>query len=264
MIMKLVLLSIPRLLLPSLVFAVSLQAQEVETAPLTQHQIVQILNADNRPAEDRIRDQARRSDKILAFTGIAPGDTVLDLFAGGGWYTELFSRAVGSDGKVYAQNDQVIWRFAKQGMQARTKDQRLDNIAIADIDVPNNSVNTAFVALNYHDLFFTSMVRDGEVITLRDEVVDHKKVLAKLAQMLKDDGQVIIIHHAAHAGSGYEAANTLHRIDPNIVKFHFAEAGFTLLEEAFYLRNKNDNYDTNVFDPSIRGKTDRFIFKFGK
>jgi len=245
-------------------------ASASEIAPLSKQALTQILQDQDRPTEDRQRDLARKPGKILAFSQVKRSDTVLDLFAGDGWYTELFSRSVGAEGRVYAQNDEVIWRFAEEGIKQRTQDNRLpnvirlDNIAIDKIDVPLNSVDIVFMALNYHDLFFTDMIQDGKRVELRSSVVDHKSVLSKIADVLKHSGRVIIIDHFAKPGSGYEASNVLHRIDPAIVKFQFSEAGFTLLEEAHYLRNPEDDLETSVFDPAIRGKTDRFIYKFGK
>ncbi len=237
---------------------------------LTPQQLNMLLTHQDRPVEDAIRDAARQPAKIMEFAGVRSGDTILDLFAGQGWYTELFSRAVGAEGKVYAQNDEVIWRFAEDGIKKRTENNRLanvsrlDNIAIADIDVPDNSVDIVFMALNYHDLFFTYMTQNGKRVELREEAVDHKAVLATLSRVMKDDAVVIIIDHFAKAGSGNEMANTLHRIDNQIILYQFEEAGFRLLEEAFYLRNPDDDLTKSVFDPSIRGKTDRFIYKFGK
>lgn len=73
-----------------------------------------------------------------------------------------------------------------------------------------------------------------------------------------------IINFVAKLGSGDDIANKLHRIDPNIVKFQLEEAGFTLIEEAFYLRNTTDDLDKSVFAPDTRGRTDRFIYKFAK
>lgn len=206
----------------------------------------------------------------MAFAGVAKGQNVLDLFAGGGWYTELFARAVGQSGKVYAQNDEVIWRFAQKRIEERSKNGRLpnvvriDNKAIVDMSIPDNSLDIAFTALNYHDLFFTHTVRDGKTVQLRDDIVDYKAALAVIKKALKDDGIFIIIDHRAKLGSGYEAANTLHRIDPNIVQFQLAEAGFELIEEAHYLRNPNDDLTKNVFSSGTRGNTDRFIYKFVK
>jgi len=251
-------------------FSAFSQQSVANTTALTAQQLEKVLLHPDRPSEDAKRDSARQPAKIMQFAEVFEGAVVLDLFAGQGWYSELFSRAVGPTGKVYAQNDEVIWRFAEEGIKKRTKNDRLanvvrfDNMAIADISVPDNSVDIAFIALNYHDLFFTYTTQNGKLIKLRDEVVDHKVVLSTLKSALKDTGVAIIIDHYAHLGSGYEAANIQHRIDPNIVKYQFEEAGFSLLEEAYYLRNPEDDLSKSVFDPSIRGSTDRFIYKFGK
>jgi predicted methyltransferase len=237
---------------------------------LSESALVTILNDPNRPVEDIARDESRLPASIMAFSGVAKGDNVLDLFAGGGWYSELFSLAVGPQGKVYIQNDEVIWRFAEKPIAERTKNNRLsnvvrlDNIAIADMQVPPASIDIAFTALNYHDMFFTEMTQDGKKIMLRDKIVDYKAALAAIKTALKDDGVLIIIDHFAKAGSGFDVANTLHRIDSNIVKFQLEEAGFKLVEEAFYLRNSEDDNSKSVFDPSIRGKTNRFVYKFVK
>ncbi|WP_339899939.1 hypothetical protein [Paraglaciecola polaris] len=238
--------------------------------PLTEPQIASLLTAPDRPTDDAKRDDSRQPQKIIAFTGVGKGQHVLDFFAGGGWYSELFSNAVGPEGKVYVQNDEVIWRFAEKGLNERAKDDRLtnimrfDNMPIVDIRIPDDSLDLVFTALNYHDLFFTHSIQDGKKVALRDDVVDYQAALSTIKKAMKADATFIIIDHAAQAGSGYEAANTLHRIDPNIVKFHMNQAGFTLIEEAFYLRNPADDLSKLVFDPAVRGKTDRFIYKFVK
>lgn len=237
---------------------------------LTQNQIEVVLLHQDRPAEDNKRDKARQPTKVLAFSDIAEGDHVLDLFAGGGWYTELFAKSVGETGKVYAQNDHVIWRFAEKDMIERTKNNRLsnvvrfDNMPIVDMTIPDESIDIAFIALNYHDLFFTHTTQEGKRVQLRDDIVDYKAALTTIKKALKKDGVFIIIDHSAKSGSGYDIANTLHRIDPNIVKFQLQEAGFRLIEEAYYLRNSNDDLSKNVFSPDVRARTDRFIFKFSK
>lgn len=99
---------------------------------------------------------------------------------------------------------------------------------------------------------------------LRDTIVDYKAALNKIKDAMKEDAVFVIIDHAATPGSGYVAANNLHRIDPAVVKFQMQEAGFKLIEEAFYLRNPNDDLNTLVFDSSVRGTTDRFVYKFTK
>jgi len=237
---------------------------------LSEQQLTKLLSLESRPSADAARDEARKPVQIMRFAEVAKGDVVVDLFAGGGWYSELFSKAVGDTGKVYAQNDSVIWRFAEKRINERTKGnrlknlERLDKVEIIDMRNKDKSVDLVFTALNYHDLFFTHSIRDGVKNIVREQAIDHKKALANIKRMLKDEGRFVIIDHVGLSGSGFNAPNDTHRIDPDIVKYQMAEAGFELVEEAFYLRNADDDLSINVFAPGTRGKTDRFVYKFKK
>lgn len=245
-------------------------AHAVADERLTHDDLSALLTDKTRTEGDAKRDGVRKPVDIMYFSEVSRGDNIVDLFAGGGWYTELFSKAVGDNGKVYAQNDNVIWQFAEKGIKARTNNnrlpnvQRLDKVEIADMQVQENSVDLVFTALNYHDLFFTHSVRDGKVISFRDKPIDHKAALAKVSKLLKDDGIFVIIDHTGVSGSGFNAPNDAHRIDPDIVKYQMKEAGFKLIEEAYYLRNEKDDLSTHVFEKGVRGTTDRFVYKYKK
>jgi len=248
------------------VFSHGVVAQE----RVSYQQLNDMLSSSQRMVKDNERDEARKPADIMYFSEISAGDKVVDLFAGGGWYSELFSMAVGKSGKVYAQNDNVIWQFAEKGITERTKGnrlsnvERLDKIEIVDMAIDKQSVDLVFTALNYHDLFFTHSVRDGKVTKFRESVIDHKAALAKVKAILKDDGVFVIIDHVGVAGSGYNAPNDVHRIDPEIVKYQMKAAGFDLVEEAFYLRNDKDDLTSHVFAKDVRGTTDRFVYKYMK
>ena len=69
------------------------------------------LDASGRSDEDKAKDEARRPGEVLAFLGVEPGMTVMDLLASGGWYTEVLSVAVGPEGAVYAQNPPMLLGF---------------------------------------------------------------------------------------------------------------------------------------------------------
>lgn len=246
------------------------QSIATENIPLTDSQLLKLTLSQDRHEGDYLRDNDRRPSKILKFSEVSSGDVVLDLYAGGGWYTELFSMAVGSNGKVYAHNDSLTWRFGHKELVERTINNRLSNVTridqvdITEIDIPNSSVDIAFMGINYHDLFFTHRVRNGRVEKMRESIVDYERALSKISKLLKRNGVLIITDHFAKPGSGYRAANDLHRIDPDIVKHQLEQSGFELLEEAFYLRNPEDDLSTLVFDSKIRGKTSRFVYKFGR
>jgi predicted methyltransferase len=56
----------------------------------------------------------------------------------------------------------------------------------------------------------------------------------------------------------------MHRIDPASVRKEIEAAGFVFEAKIDDLRNINDDHSRSVFDPSVRGKTDRFVYKFRK
>lgn len=258
------------LIVASAVSSVAISQDALAGERLSIGQLTGLLSAEVRAEKDSDRDEARKPAEIMYFSEVSEGDNIVDLFAGGGWYSELFSMAVGKSGKVYAQNDNVIWQFAEKGITERTKGNRLSNVSrfdkveIADMPVTNNTVDLVFTALNYHDLFFTHSNRGGKVTQFREKAVDHKAALAKVKDILKDDGIFVIVDHVGVAGSGFNAPNDVHRIDPDIVKYQMNEAGFDLIEEAYYLRNDKDDLSSNVFAEGVRGTTDRFVYKYAK
>jgi predicted methyltransferase len=81
---------------------------------------------------------------------------------------------------------------------------------------------------------------------------------------LKPGGIFIVLDHAAQAGSGLRDTDTLHRIDPAQVKTEVEAAGFKFVGESKVLHYPGDDHTLKVFDASVRGKTDQFIFKFRK
>ncbi|MCO4798680.1 MAG: class I SAM-dependent methyltransferase [Colwelliaceae bacterium] len=254
----------------TVLFGVTICSGALADERISQQKLNGFLSSEYRAKNDSARDNSRKPAQIMYFSELAKGDNVVDLFAGGGWYTELFSMAVGDSGKVYAQNDNVIWQFAEKGITERTKAnrlknvQRLDKIEIVDMPIQNNSIDLVFTALNYHDLFFTHSVREGKITQFRENVIDHKAALAKIYDILNEDGVFVIIDHIGVAGSGFNAPNDVHRIDPEIVKYQMNEAGFDLIEEAFYLRNDKDDLTSHVFAEGVRGKTNRFVYKYMK
>src|SRR5208283_5912731 len=112
----------------------ALMATVQETAPIPADQIPKVdkdaVASPDRPADDLKLDDGRKPDQMLAFFGIAPGMQVADLFAGGGYTTELLSRTVGPTGKVYSQNGPFPEKYKKIGeaWEARLKNPALSNV----------------------------------------------------------------------------------------------------------------------------------------
>src|SRR3569623_2079909 len=111
----------------------------------------------------------------------------------------------------------------------------------------------AFTSMNNHDLH-------DNFLGPADVAAVNKAIFAAL----KPGGVYIVLDHAAAPGSGLRDTETLHRIDPAVVKQEVQAAGFVLDGESDVLRNPDDAHNAKVFDPALRGKTDRFLFKFRK
>lgn len=218
----------------------------------------------DRPEGDRTRDVNRRPAEVLSFFGVQPGMTVVELMAGSGYYVEILSRAVGEDGKVIAHNNQyVLSRFAEGPLSARLEDSRLPNVErvtseVDELPFEENSVDLLILNRFYHDLFWQKRP-DGES-------PDRAKMNALVLRALKPGGVFGVVDHHAEPGSKGRDAQTLHRIDAELVKQEILAAGFVLDEESDLLKNSKDTRDWNIFSDNAvrRDKTDRFIYRFRK
>jgi predicted methyltransferase len=220
--------------------------------------ITSAINSPERPAADKALDAGRKPDQILAFYGIKPGMKVADLFAGGGYMTELFARVVGPSGTVYSQNGPFPDRFKKveDAWNERLKEPALKNVvkvskpfAASDLlPVPPDSLDAVIIHLNYHDL-----------VGLKQNT---ENVNAAVFKALKPGGIYGIVDHSAPAGSGATDTTTLHRIDEDFLIKDVEKAGFKLSGASSALRHPEDDRTWLVF--KHRGETDRFMLKFTK
>jgi len=217
----------------------------------------------DRPDEHRADDAQRKPQRILEFFEVEPGMRVLDVLAGGGYYTELLARVVGPRGQVVFHNNQPFVDFMGEGIAARTAGGRLPNVKplqveLPDLDLPDGGYDAVFMILVYHDLFWDPA--DGSWPS-----VDLRAFLAEVHTALKPGGILAIVDHSAPPGSDLtRTASTLHRIDEAAVKRQITGAGFLLEGETDLLRNADDTLAVGVFDPSMRRRTDRFVLRFRK
>ena len=219
-----------------------------------------VANPD-RPAADRERDANRHPAEVLEFASIEPGMVVLDLFSGGGYYTELMSAIVGEDGHVDAHSNAAYLNFVGDEFKDRHANDRLANVSVLmaennELDLEASRYDAMFLSLTYHDFYLPSADSWPEI--------DIETILAELYEGLKAGGVITIIDHYASAGSSTASASELHRIDPAIVMTEMQSAGFELDEKSDLLRNPEDDLSKSVFDPELRGNTDRFLLRFRK
>jgi predicted methyltransferase len=200
-------------------------------------------------------DPAWKVPEVIAFIGVKKGDKVADIV--GGRLTASLAEAVGPTGKVYAvETAEVVKGHAQVMEMMKALAAKSPNvIPSADpVSTPLPSgLDAVFIRQNYHDLY-------DKFMGPADVPAFNKAVFAAL----KPGGVYVILDHAATAGSGIAATDTLHRIDPARVKADVLAAGFKLDAESSILANAGDDHTKGVFDPSVRGHTDQFLFRFKK
>jgi predicted methyltransferase len=217
----------------------------------------------DRLAADREQDQRRHSREVLEFLGARPGMHVIDVFSAGGYNTELLARTVGTRGQVIAYNNPPYAKFAAKGIAERYAGDRLGNVrqVTAEVDelkLEPRSLDAALFVMSYHDAYWRP--KDGSFDRTKPDVL-----LAKLYQALKPGGVVVVQDHVANPGGDTaKVVDELHRIEPGLVKRDFEKAGFVFDASSDVLEHADDDHTKLVFDESIRGKTDQFVYRFRK
>jgi predicted methyltransferase len=214
-----------------------------------------------RPPADVERDVNRKPAETLLFAGVKPGYKVAELLPGGGYYTRIIAKAVGSTGHVYALVPAPL-PDAPAGapdFSARVKaiaaDPNYSNLTVvvepfAQLKTPE-PVDFVWTSQNYHDLHNLP----GLNLTVFNQMV---------FEALKPGGIYFILDHSSVPGAGSSVTSTLHRIDRETVKREVMAAGFQFAGSSGLLRRPSDPRTAKVFDPAIRGQTDQFILKFRK
>ena len=216
--------------------------------------------ADPARGKDAEIDARRKVGELVAFSEAKPGDKVVDLIPGSGYFTRVFSKVVGEKGRVY-----MLWP-RQYANEARPDVANSDKLAkspgfgnIEVIEQPGEAlklpqpVDVVFTSQNYHD-YNDKFMAPATVASL------NKQVFAAL----KPGGTWVIVDHVAQSGSGMRDTDSLHRIDPAIVRKQVEAAGFVYVGESNVLRNPKDSHEATVFDKSIRRYTDQFAYKFRK
>ncbi len=192
------------------------------------------LQSDARPMEDKARDGARRPYQVMQLLGVEEGMTVVDVAAGGGWYTEVLSAAVGPSGTVIAQ-------FGPRGGDAqRERAERLGNVepVFEPLSAVEDGVaERAITALSLHH-------RDASF-------------LEEIYRVLEPGGMAAVIDHEGSAGMSNE---DLHRVVKADARRMIEAAGFEIVEDSDLLHTNADDHSMAIFAPELGRNTDRFLF----
>jgi predicted methyltransferase len=222
--------------------------------------IAAVLVHPDRPSADADNDARRKPVEVLTFAGLETGMSVLELEAGGGYYTEIISRAVGPNGNVILQHPPGLMSFVGDGIDLRTAGNRLANVAVLitdfdDLDVPDNSIDMVTWIQGPHELGFAP---EG------NSLGDPRQSFSEIARVLKPGGLLVASDHMAPNGSGIEAGGTLNRIAESVVTELALNAGLSVLRSSNVLKNTEDPLDVGVFAPAVRGNTSQFLIVYQK
>jgi predicted methyltransferase len=179
------------------------------------------------------------------------------MFAGAGYYSELLAGVVGPTGKVLSVNNVPYSAYAKDGIKARFTEGRLANVErrlveASYMNLPPRSADLILICMSFHDAFWIDE-KEGWPEINTDGFIDSLK------RVLKPGGKLLIIDHNAPAGTGREMAGKAHRLNEEVAKKALTSRGFVLETTYDGLRNKEDQLDKMVFDPAVKGKTDRYV-----
>jgi len=245
-----------RFALPIAVAALSLATVMPGVAANVPDYIAAAVADKDRPKDDTDRDALRKPAEIAALTEVKPGARVVDVGPGRtGYYTRIFSRVVGAGGKVYMFNPTWVAEKFPQVKDAPANFLKTGYANVEGVIQPmaeikfDAPVDLVFISQLYHDQVW--------------QKIDVAKMNKAIFDALKPGGVYFVIDHTGASKTPEEIDKT-HRIDPALVKEQILAAGFVLEAESDLLRNPDDPKTANVFDASIRGKTDQFVYKFGK
>ncbi len=232
-----------------------LLAQSDGVVPPPESDVDKVVASDREP-ENRALDGVRKPAQLLEFLKVAPGMRIADIGAGAGYTSELLSRAVGPDGKVFAQNHASWGEFVDKPLEQLLAKPANANIVRVTSDfgaiLPEDARNLDLIVviLVYHDIVYMT----------QDRSVMNKALL----DALKPGGSLIVIDHSAKEGTGTTACQTIHRIEQKVVVDELTAAGFKLNASADFLADPKDTKDTMAFGRPVQPQTDRFVLKFTK
>ena len=221
-----------------------------------------VANVSARSEANLKLDENRKPAELLSFFGLERGMHVIDMFGANRYWAEIISPAIGPEGQL------IVWQ-PTQFMNDKRKAEfdafaaKAGNTALltTPMEAPRigtNAYDFMIMNLDYHDVYWTNAER--KIVRM-----DPDAWLKTLYAAMKPGAVVGIVDHAANPGGDTrEVVDKLHRIDPAVVRADFQRAGFVLEAESQLLRNPADDHSLLVFDDKIRGKTDRFVFRFRK
>ena len=221
-----------------------------------------VANTAARTPDNVKLDEGRKPAEVLGFFKLEPGMQVIDMFGANKYWAEIIAPSVGPTGSVVVWNPTQFLNDKRRAdfaaFAAKQPNVVLISSRFEEPLIGTNRYDFAIMNLDYHDVYWESTER-------KISRMEPQAWLKRLYDAMRPGAVIGIIDHvAAPGGDTREVVEKLHRIDPEVVKADFAKAGFVLEESSDLLRNPADDHSLLVFDEKIRGKTDRFMYRFRK
>ncbi len=206
-----------------------------------QKALEQAVAGPQRSEANRVRDQYRHPFKTLSFFGVRPKDTVVELWPGGGWYTEILAPYLAEKGTLIAA--------APAGKGAESMAKRFDaNPAlfgkVQRVNFPTVLGGTG-VAPGTADVVLTFRnVHNWKMGYMQPDKADYSEAaFREIFAMLKPGGVLGIEDHRLPESASAERERASGYIKVSTVRALAEKAGFRFDDESEINANPQDTTD---------------------
>ncbi len=245
-------------------------SQSLSAAAIDGAAVLAAMNKQDRLPDDITRDARSQPQDVIPLLALETGDRVVDIFAGGGYYTELLASVVGRQGEALLHNNNGFEAWGINGLTDRFALGRdagnimRHNRSGINLDLGEASLDGALIVMAFHDLYVVPKRYNGEEYVPVGNPANTKYFLEQVFTALKPGGRFVVVDHAGDALMDHDVIADLHRIEESFVRSEIEDAGFIFVNSSEALRNEADDRSMIVFDLDVQFKTDRFIFAFEK
>lgn len=210
-------------------------------APEQQESIRKAVGSPVRTISNVMRDAARNPEQTLAFFAVEPQHTVIEIWPGAGWYTEILAPLLREEGRYIAAHfdpDSPVEFFRTSLAQYREK--LADDPDVYDrveLQVLNYDPDTPIAPPGSADRVLTFRNVHNWLSQGRDETA---VVFAKMYAALKPGGLLGLVEHRARIGTDLETMIRSGYVTEELVIELAQEAGFELLSRSPVNQNPQD------------------------
>ena len=253
-----------------LILCVSVLGQPLFAATIDEAAVLEAMNKPGRLDDDITRDARSQPQAVIPLLALETGDRVVDIFAGGGYYTELLASVVGSEGETILHNNGGFEAWGINGLTDRFAAERDPGNILRhtrsgiNLDLGENTLDGVLLVMAFHDLYVVPKRYNGEEYVAVGNPANTEYFLQQIFTALIPGGRFVVVDHAGDATMEHDVIADLHRIEESFTRREIENAGFNFVDSSDALRNKEDDRSMIVFDLDVQFKTDRFIFAFEK